>query len=155
MKKLWIGVIVIAVVVLVAMMMYQPASNTQSENVAPATGSGSGSSIGMVNNSNSGGTSAGSETTNPATGSDSGQTTGQDGITMAELAAHDSKNDCWVAYDGEVYDITKFLPVHPGGSRAIEQYCGTESEFVKAFTGQHGTKQVAKLKNQEFIGNLV
>jgi len=43
-------------------------------------------------------------------------------ITRDQLAAHNSKDNCWVAYKGIVYDITKWLPRHPGSSAAIEPY---------------------------------
>ncbi len=72
--------------------------------------------------------------------------TGPTKITLAELATHDNKKDCWVAYKGEVYDITAFLPKHPGSSFVIEPYCGTSDKFEKAFFMQHGNSQVAKLK---------
>lgn len=36
-------------------------------------------------------------------------------ITKAELAKHNTKEDAWTAYDGRVYNITQYLPFHPGG----------------------------------------
>ncbi|OHS98296.1 Cytochrome b5-like Heme/Steroid binding domain containing protein [Tritrichomonas foetus] len=36
-------------------------------------------------------------------------------ITPLELAQHQTKDDLWVALDGEVYNITQFLPFHPTG----------------------------------------
>ena len=67
-------------------------------------------------------------------------------ITLAELAKHDNDQDCWVVYKGSVYDVTKFLPIHPGGSERIAQFCGT-MDFESAFTGQHGTSKVKKLES--------
>ena len=31
-----------------------------------------------------------------------------------EVAKHDSKADCWVIIHGKAYDVTEFLPEHPG-----------------------------------------
>ncbi|POW08781.1 hypothetical protein PSTT_07266 [Puccinia striiformis] len=37
-------------------------------------------------------------------------------IFLAEdLTKHNSSNDCWVSYQGKVYNISSFLPDHPGG----------------------------------------
>lgn len=33
-----------------------------------------------------------------------------------EIQKHDKPNDCWVVYDGKVYDMTDFIPKHPGGA---------------------------------------
>ncbi len=69
-------------------------------------------------------------------------------VTLAELAKHNSMSSCWVSYQGNVYDITSFLPVHPGSPQAILPYCGTSTEFTQAFTQQHGTSQVRKLNSK-------
>lgn len=80
----------------------------------------------------------------------------QEGITLSELSKHNTKTDCWIGYKGQVYDITDWLPRHPGSSRAIEPYCGTASEFEKALSSQHGTKQDARLdKEGTLIGELI
>lgn len=48
------------------------------------------------------------------------------GITVAEVAKHNTEDDCWVILYGEVYDVTKFLPSHPGGKQAVLLYAGKE-----------------------------
>ncbi|VVC00064.1 Cytochrome b5-like Heme/Steroid binding domain protein [uncultured archaeon] len=75
------------------------------------------------------------------------------GITAAQLAQHNSASDCWVAYKGEVYDVTQFLPVHPGGEAKILQFCGTSDKFQAAFNMKHGTSKEAILMQQAFVGN--
>lgn len=57
--------------------------------------------------------------------------------TMAQVAMHDNSQSCWSAIDGSVYDLTRWIPQHPGGSRAILSICGTDGSV--AFHGQHGT----------------
>ncbi|MBS3083493.1 cytochrome b5 domain-containing protein [Candidatus Pacearchaeota archaeon] len=66
-------------------------------------------------------------------------------ISLAEISSHNTGNDCWVGYDGKVYDVTSFLSVHPGSAEAIIPHCGTSSEFTNAFVRQHGTSKVSKL----------
>ncbi|KAL8292908.1 hypothetical protein RQP46_000602 [Phenoliferia psychrophenolica] len=36
-------------------------------------------------------------------------------ITPEELAKHKTKEDCWQAYGGKVYNVTPFIKYHPGG----------------------------------------
>lgn len=63
-------------------------------------------------------------------------------ITSEQLAQHSSAGDCWVVYKNKVYDLTSWLPVHPGGSGRISPYCGNTG-FENAFERRHGTSQVA------------
>ena len=57
-------------------------------------------------------------------------------IPLSEVALHSSVEDCWTAIDVNVYDLTKWISEHPGGSGPIESLCGIDS--TEAFTGQHG-----------------
>lgn len=76
-------------------------------------------------------------------------------ISLSELGMHNERADCWVGYKGKVYDITDFVPKHPGGASKITPYCGTASEFENAFTKKHGTSQVSKLvKEGILMGDL-
>ena len=70
------------------------------------------------------------------------------GISRDELAKHKTQGDCWVAYKGTVYDITAWLPRHPGSAAAIAPYCGTAEEFAAAFGRQHGSGKDARLKRE-------
>jgi hypothetical protein len=78
-----------------------------------------------------------------------------DGITLDELAMHNTKEDCWVGYQGNVYDVTPWLPRHPGGVTAISRYCGTATEFEEAFTRKHrGTKDARLEQEATVMGEL-
>lgn len=66
-------------------------------------------------------------------------------ISNKELEKHNNESDCWIGFRYKVYDITPFLPSHPGSAAAIIPYCGTSSEFEQAFLAQHGSSKVQKL----------
>ncbi|MBT4604665.1 cytochrome b5 domain-containing protein [archaeon] len=65
-------------------------------------------------------------------------------ITSSDLSTHGSQDDCWVGFDGKVYDITSYLTRHPGGVSKISKHCGTTQGFENAFAREHGTSQVSK-----------
>lgn len=59
-------------------------------------------------------------------------------LTMAEVARHDSADDCWSVVDGTVYDLTSWISQHPGGPSPIKGMCGVDAS--SAFRGQHGNQ---------------
>ena len=61
------------------------------------------------------------------------------GITAAEVAQHSTPSDCWSIVDGFVYDLTDWIPLHPGGPQIIEALCGKDGSL--AFNNQHGGQQ--------------
>jgi cytochrome b involved in lipid metabolism len=62
-------------------------------------------------------------------------TTGGSGYSLADVAAHATPADCWSVVTGNVYDLTKWIPQHPGGAGVIEAMCGVDG--TAAFEGQH------------------
>ena len=46
--------------------------------------------------------------------------------TLSEVMNHNTKNNCWLIIEGNVYDITKFVSRHPGGE-IIVSACGTDA----------------------------
>merc|ERR1719451_157448 len=49
------------------------------------------------------------------------------GYTLADVAKHTTKTDCWVVVNGQVLDVTKFLGEHPGGELAILTFGGKDA----------------------------
>ncbi|KAK7691837.1 hypothetical protein QCA50_005241 [Cerrena zonata] len=48
-------------------------------------------------------------------------------LTGPEVAAHSSRDSCWIIVHGKVYDVTDFLDEHPGGSKIILKYAGKDA----------------------------
>jgi isopentenyl diphosphate isomerase/L-lactate dehydrogenase-like FMN-dependent dehydrogenase len=46
---------------------------------------------------------------------------------IATVAKHKTAQSCWVILYGNVYDVTDFLPNHPGGSKIILQLSGRDA----------------------------
>eukprot|EP00035_Acanthoeca_spectabilis_P020240 m.431825 g.431825 ORF g.431825 m.431825 type:complete len:85 (-) comp17351_c0_seq1:2530-2784(-) len=73
-------------------------------------------------------------------------------IAMSEVARHKSKDDCWVAIDGKVFDVTKFLDDHPGGKKAILIYAGKDA--TEQFMMMH-RPEILKKYGEEFRVGVV
>jgi len=48
-------------------------------------------------------------------------------LTGTEVAKHDNKDSCWVIVHGKAYDVTGFMPKHPGGRKIILKYAGRDA----------------------------
>jgi cytochrome b involved in lipid metabolism len=44
-----------------------------------------------------------------------------------EVSKHNSRESCWVVIHGRAYDVTEFLPEHPGGPKVILKYAGKDA----------------------------
>jgi hypothetical protein len=58
------------------------------------------------------------------------------GYTMAKVKENNSATSCWSLINGNVYDLTKWINSHPGGSSAIKGICGRDGS--SNFNGRHG-----------------
>ncbi|KAG9238368.1 FMN-dependent dehydrogenase-domain-containing protein [Amylocarpus encephaloides] len=45
----------------------------------------------------------------------------------SEVAKHNKPDDCWVCLYGDIWDVTSFLPNHPGGSSIILKLSGRDA----------------------------
>lgn len=73
--------------------------------------------------------------------------------TPDDVSAHNTKDDLWVVLNGKVYDLTEFLPNHPGGQRIILKYAGKDAS--KIFNPIHPPDAIDKyLPPEKCIGTL-
>ncbi|EED78421.1 predicted protein [Postia placenta Mad-698-R] len=47
--------------------------------------------------------------------------------SLQDVAQHNSASSCWVIISDKVYDVTDFLPEHPGGAKIILKYAGRDA----------------------------
>ncbi|CAK7234398.1 hypothetical protein SBRCBS47491_008934 [Sporothrix bragantina] len=49
------------------------------------------------------------------------------GLSAKEISQHSDRQSCWVIVRGNVFDVTEFLPEHPGGEKIILKYAGRDA----------------------------
>lgn len=84
-------------------------------------------------------------------------TTSTSGLTLAAVATHNSLSSCWIIISGNVYDVTSYLSIHPGGVAMIQSNCGTDatSAFAtKGGTGGTHSASAMNLLNTYLIGSV-
>jgi cytochrome b involved in lipid metabolism len=74
-------------------------------------------------------------------------------LTLEEVKKHSDSNSCWsIVYDN-VFDLTKWITKHPGGSSVIKAICGKDGSA--AFEGQHqGEGKPARELSNYFLGKV-
>ena len=74
-------------------------------------------------------------------------------VSSAEVAKHNSEGDLWVIIEGKVYDLTSFLPDHPGGKKAIMLFAGKDA--TEEFNMLHPPNVLKKyLSPDALVGTL-
>jgi len=73
--------------------------------------------------------------------------------TAAELARHASSESLWVVIDSNVYDVTEFRTMHPGGAQILLQHGGSDAT-VPAQAAHGSSKKARSLMSRYCIGRL-
>jgi cytochrome b involved in lipid metabolism len=80
-------------------------------------------------------------------------TTTQARYTMDDVKKKNTSAACWTVIDGNIYDLTKWIPVHRGGPQAITFLCGKDG--TSSFKAQHeGASSPASVLANYFVGPL-
>ena len=76
--------------------------------------------------------------------------------SLAEVRQHAARDNCWMAIEGKVYDLTAYLPMHPAGPDIMLNWCGTEATMgmrTKGIGSDHSSFAWRQLENY-LIGNF-
>eukprot|EP00913_Durusdinium_trenchii_P000610 g563.t2 len=71
-------------------------------------------------------------------------------IPLSEVNRHCLPEDCWVALNGKVYDLSEFMDRHPGGPTSIAAWAGKDAS--KLFNEIHKGVKIESWPSQ--LGNL-
>jgi len=56
--------------------------------------------------------------------------------TVAQVATHNTVNDAWIIYKGQVLDVTKWIIHHPGGQQTMLRFAGMDAtDEIRSFHG--------------------
>lgn len=78
------------------------------------------------------------------------------GISIEQVAQHADEQSCWMAIGDGVYDVTEFLPLHPGPEGWMRARCGldaTQDWETKTYGAPHSPAAHSLLELYR-IGNL-
>ena len=78
-------------------------------------------------------------------------TTNSKKYTIAEVAKHNKKSDAWIIYRNKVYDITKWIPKHPGGNIILS---GLGKDITTMFTNVGHSSNAISIMKSFMIGSL-
>ncbi|GAB0100919.1 cytochrome b5 [Sergentomyia squamirostris] len=73
-------------------------------------------------------------------------------ISLEEVANHDSASDCWIVIYDRIYDVTKFLKLHPGGDYVLLEHAGRDATI--AFRGAGHSQEALDSLKKWLIGQL-
>jgi cytochrome b involved in lipid metabolism len=62
-------------------------------------------------------------------------------VSVEEIKKHATEQDCWIVVDDVVWDITEFIPSHPGGNES-EWYFASASDPTRHFVFIEHAKEV-------------
>ena len=73
----------------------------------------------------------------------------QSGYTMADVRANSTKSKCWTVIDKKVYDLTNWIPAHPGREAPILFLCGKDG--TNSFKAQHANESNPMARLASFL----
>ncbi|MFO0704432.1 MAG: cytochrome b5-like heme/steroid binding domain-containing protein [Candidatus Andersenbacteria bacterium] len=78
-------------------------------------------------------------------------------FSWEEIRKHHSSKSAWIVIKGKVYDVTKYMPEHPGGPQWILDWAGkdaSEAFETKGGMGQEHSSFALELLAKQQIGTV-
>lgn len=75
--------------------------------------------------------------------------TSKSSLTLSEIVKHNASSDCWMAIDGQVYDLSQYIKdgLHPGGDKILDG-CGKDASDMFHQISKHSKgRAIATLPN--------
>ncbi|XP_053987077.1 cytochrome b5 reductase 4 isoform X1 [Hylaeus volcanicus] len=73
-------------------------------------------------------------------------------ITLSELANHNKENDAWIAIRGIVFNVTRYMDFHPGGTSELMR--GVGKDATKLFENVHAWVNYQSILQKCVVGRL-
>lgn len=74
--------------------------------------------------------------------------------TLSQVVENNNKGSCWTIIDNNVYDITSYVPRHPGGESEILQVCGRDGTSLFNNPSEHKEGGADDALSKFKIGNI-
>lgn len=75
-------------------------------------------------------------------------------LTAEVVSEYSVAESCWTIIQGNVYDITAYVPRHPGGVANIVQACGTDGTELFEGVGEHQSGGARGILEEYYLGPL-
>eukprot|EP01083_Nonionella_stella_P015607 43682_1 len=77
------------------------------------------------------------------------------GYVWTEIEKHNKREDLWVVHQNKIFDITEFLPFHPGGSDVIVEMALRNQDITNALKNMNHPPIVESIMRKHYIGNVL
>jgi len=75
--------------------------------------------------------------------------------SLSDVAKHATATDCWMVISGKVYDVTNYIPNHPGGDKMMAGCGKNATAMFNGIKGGKGHSDYAKsLHADYYVGDL-
>lgn len=71
-------------------------------------------------------------------------------VTPEELKKHNTLDDMWVALGGRVYNVTPYVPFHPGGEKILKAVAGKDGTAL--FMKTHSWVSFENILEKTIVG---
>ncbi|EIW57638.1 cytochrome b5 [Trametes versicolor FP-101664 SS1] len=74
-------------------------------------------------------------------------------VTPSMLKEHRTRDDAWSSFSGKVYNLTAYLPYHPGGEKELLRVAGRDG--TKLFAATHAWVNIDYMLDECLVGFMV